>query len=213
VLAHLQKGSFSVHFNPTEWHGVALDECHEMKINKDAKLAVVCPSKERMAFLSNYLSFRAASVHNLTNQIVNIQQMCTVITKHGMFHNENENQGLWNFLEGKKATEEQSHDLLKFRVIGQQSFEQFVERTHVKSASTAAPVRPKRLCTFTVNPVQKRKIKLAERERKQYQRYLKRTVAWVAEHGMTDTDIESLFSPIQSVPQSVSRFRWFSIQS
>jgi len=69
VLAHLQKGSFSVRFNPTEWHGVALDECHEMKINKDAKLAVVRPSKERMAFLSNYLSFRAASVHNLTNQI------------------------------------------------------------------------------------------------------------------------------------------------
>jgi len=47
VLAHLQKGSFSVRFNPTEWHGVALDECHEMKINKHAKSLIVRPTDRR----------------------------------------------------------------------------------------------------------------------------------------------------------------------
>ena len=36
VLHHLKKGSFSVRLTPTEWHAVALDECHEMRINKDA---------------------------------------------------------------------------------------------------------------------------------------------------------------------------------
>ena len=41
VMHHLRKGSFSVHLSQTEWHGVALDQCHEMRINKDAKLAVV----------------------------------------------------------------------------------------------------------------------------------------------------------------------------
>lgn len=226
VLTHLQNGSFSVPFNPSEWHGVAIDECHEMKINKDAKLAVVRPSKDKMAFLSNHLSFRATCVYNLTDQIfpeqgeasekfthrptskdkkahVNVQRMCTSIVNHGMFHNANGNQGLWNILEGKKATEEQSHDLLNFRAIGQRGLEQFIERKYTKEASTEAPVRQKRLCTFTVNPTQKQRIKQADRERKLYQRYLKRSLAWVAEHGMSGTDMESLFGPIQAVPRAL----------
>lgn len=69
VLHHLHKGSFSVRPSPTEWHGVGIDECHEMKINKDDKLAVVHPSKQRMEFLSNYMSFRAACIDNLKKQI------------------------------------------------------------------------------------------------------------------------------------------------
>ena len=64
VLHHLQKGSFSVRLSPTEWHGVALDKCHEMRINKDAKLAVIHPSKHKMEFLSNYRSFRSSYVKN-----------------------------------------------------------------------------------------------------------------------------------------------------
>ena len=62
VLHHLRKGNFSVCLLPTEWHGVALDECHEMQISKDAKLAVIHPSKHKMKFLSYYMSFCTASV-------------------------------------------------------------------------------------------------------------------------------------------------------
>jgi hypothetical protein len=67
VLHHLQKGSFSVRLSPTEWHGVALDRCHEMRINKDAKLAVIHPSKHKMEFLSNYMCFRSSYVENFKN--------------------------------------------------------------------------------------------------------------------------------------------------
>ena len=48
---------------------MALDEAHEMRINKDAKLAVVRPSPEKMSFMSNYLSFRSACVRNLSDQL------------------------------------------------------------------------------------------------------------------------------------------------
>ena len=74
VLRHLQNGSFSVRFNSTEWHAVALDECHEMKINRDAKLAIVRPSKERMTFLSQYMGFQANCVRNLTSQLFQKKQ-------------------------------------------------------------------------------------------------------------------------------------------
>ena len=65
VHKHLQQGSFSIRLSSTEWHGVALDECHEMKINKDAKLAVTRPSVHKMEYLSNHLQFRAICVNNL----------------------------------------------------------------------------------------------------------------------------------------------------
>lgn len=66
VPHHLQKGSFSVRLSPSEWH---LDECHEMCINKDAKLAVVHPNKLKMNFLSNYLAFCSSCVHNLKRHL------------------------------------------------------------------------------------------------------------------------------------------------
>lgn len=53
----------------TEWHGVALDECHEMKINKDAKLAVIHTNKYKMGFLSHYMDFCSQWVRNLQKEL------------------------------------------------------------------------------------------------------------------------------------------------
>ena len=69
VRKHLQQGCFSVRFSSSEWHGVALDECHEMKINKDAKMAVTRPSVHKMEHISNHLQFQAACVNNLCQNI------------------------------------------------------------------------------------------------------------------------------------------------
>ena len=82
IMHHLRKGSFSVRLSPTEWHGVALDECHEMKINKDAKLAVVHPSKHRMEFLSNYMAFRSTCVENLKKTIFPDHDLPSKICQH-----------------------------------------------------------------------------------------------------------------------------------
>ena len=121
ILQHLQAGGFSVRLSASEWHAVALDECHEMRINRDAKLAVIRPNPQRMEHLSNYLSFRAACANNLSAQLfperatqsvkfthrttskdriaeVNIQRMFDRISEHGMFRLCQENQGMWNFL-------------------------------------------------------------------------------------------------------------------
>ena len=221
VLHHLRKGSFSVRLSPTEWHGIALDECHEMRINKDAKLAVIHPSKHKMEFLSNYLSFRAACVENLKKQLVpecdkptpkfshsptskdkkrdlNIQYMLDAIESKTMLTS-----GLYNFLELKQATPEQAHDLLNFRKIGVEALESFISTKLLGLTSTTVPTRRKRLCTFSVTQTQKRRLKLVEHERKISQRFLKRQLAWISERGSENIDLNSLFGPISSLPSAL----------
>ena len=169
-----------------------------MKINKDAKLAVVRPSVHKMEHLSNLLPFRAACINNLTEQLfpekkdhttkfshrptskdkkaetnLNIQRMLDAIAAHGMLHSEGENRGLWNFHESKQANSEQTHDLLKFRSIGQAAFKDYVHSKILKQPSTDAPVRRKRLCTFSTSPAEQRRVKQVEKEAKLSQRYLK----------------------------------------
>lgn len=139
-----------------------------------------------MEFLSNYLPFRSACLKNLKKQIFpknkfefvneittrskvteeNVKHMVEKIASHGMFFNSESNMGLYNFLENKQATPEQSHDMMSLRAIGQQAFEAIANSTFLNKSSTAAPTRKKRIRTFTITKVQKQRNKQLEKERK-----------------------------------------------
>ena len=226
VHKHLQRGSFCVRLSASEWHGVALDECHEMKINKDAKMAVTRPSVHKMEHLSNHLPFRAACVNNLTQQLfperdkrtlkfshsptskdkktsLNVERMLEAISNHGLFHSAEENNGLSNFLQSQKASSEQAHDLLKFREIGQTGYEAFILSKLLNIPSTAAPVRRKRLNTFTTSQAERRRVKQVDKEAKISQRYLKKTVVWLAEHGGEGADLNTLLGPPSPTPRAL----------
>ena len=58
VLQYLKNGEISVYLSEGTGHAAGIDEAHEMKINKDAKLAVVRPSEEMME-ISNFTPFHA----------------------------------------------------------------------------------------------------------------------------------------------------------
>ena len=133
LIEHFEDGGFSVRLSNTDWHAVGLDECHEMMINKDAKMAVIRPSEEKMDFISNSIQFRSACLRNLQHQLFsedetepefshkptsrdeisdcNVKAMTTAIVDHGMFVGSPDNTGLWNFLDSIKATPEQEQDL------------------------------------------------------------------------------------------------------
>ena len=194
-----------------------------MKINKDAKLAVIHPSKYKMEFLSNYMAFRSSCVHNLKIQLfperegrqagfhsptgqdkkrdVNIKNMTGAIESKNM--TALPACGLWNFLEGKEATPEQAHDLLQCRHIGHQAFERYVSTKIIGLPSTNAPNHRKRLVTFSVTKVQKQRVKMVEQERKISERYLKRQLAWISEKGAEQLDLDYLLGPISPLPRAL----------
>ena len=171
VLRHLEQGCFSVRLTSTVWHAVGLDECHEIQINKDAKVAVVRPSEQKMKHLSNHLPFQAACIKSLQEQLfperiehvpqfshrptsqdrksgLSIERMRAAISKHGLFHDKEENAGLWNFLKQLQATSDQTHDLLQFRAIGQSGYEDYIQTKLINNPSTLVGVRRKRFEYF-----------------------------------------------------------------
>ena len=62
-------------------------------------------------------------------------------------------------VEYKAATPDQSHDLLNFRVIGQEAYERYIFAKIISLPNTSVINRRKRLATFSTTKVQKKMIK------------------------------------------------------
>lgn len=136
-----------------------------MKINRDAKFAVVRPP-DMMEKIANFMPFRAKCLNNLKQHLsmereqvktlpisnrrdciadCNIMTMLDLMEESDMSPTSQEDCGLTNPLTNPPATPEQTHDLLNFRQIGQTEFENH-DSYHTPSAD--APRRRKCLQTF-----------------------------------------------------------------
>ena len=169
VLKYLKKGAFSVRLTKSNGHAVGIDEAHEMKINKDAKFAVVRPSPDIMENIANFMPFRAKCLNNLKHHLsmernqtttlpistsqdriadTNIMAMLDFMEESNMLPISHESFVLTNSLTNTAAIPEQTHDLLNFRQIGQTEFENHVCYRILHTPSTDGPRRRKRLQTF-----------------------------------------------------------------
>jgi len=64
-----QKEGFVLSISGNTLHSVALDESHEMLINKHVKESIVRPSKDYINRITQYIPFRVKSVQNLKAQL------------------------------------------------------------------------------------------------------------------------------------------------
>ena len=217
-----ESGPFTVSITGRHWHSVALDECHEICINKDMKSAVVRPTKAYLKKTSLFFGYRIASHKNLLIQLFpdnerkehcepqsifdttpygneteqNIEAVRTIICQKDLLPSTTgSNRGLVNVFSGAIATPEQAHDLLSFRKVGLQDFENFVKHRILKQpSSAAAPVRRRRLLTMAPRKMGKKRLSQKELEHKQVTKCLRCRLAWCNETGQSYNPAQEQYS-------------------
>ena len=79
----------------------------------------------------------------------NVSRMRTLIAERLFFPaSRDTNRGVVNLFTNKQATNEQAHDMLNARQIGEQSYLNFVTHTLLQMPSVNAPVRRKQSLTM-----------------------------------------------------------------
>lgn len=183
-------GGFTVKFNGGIGHAVALDEAHEMGINRDLKMAVVRPTQAYLQKTVCFFNYRVKAQKNLAAQIFclkkntptetnsildnttftkhweeNVQQIRRHIVQFALFTSKTEiSRGLVNIFTGTHATLEQAHDMLNAKKVGQEKFKNYITHHILQQPSTVqAPLRHKRL--LTMGPQKVKEVKLSQRLR------------------------------------------------
>ena len=170
----LSQGAFVLNITGREWHSVAIDEGHEMLINKQCKNAVVKPSEDYMSRMATYLTYRTRTLQNFKEQLfslssskvivqsvfsskpmdqkfeINVLSQINALSKVSFLAATEVNRGLINFFNGTEATNQQHHDLLNFRHIGEEEYKLRVSYCILKEPSVKAPNRRKVLQTFSI---------------------------------------------------------------
>ena len=190
MISMFEQGAFVVNINGRPWHAVAIDEAHEMLINKACKTAIVKPNPDYISRISRYLPYRTKCLENLTSQLFpntgkqskqiwspissnsndiiterNIMIQITSIENHSMLATNRINHMLYNPFTSYIANSNQSHDLLNFRTIGQRNFLLRISSVILKQPSTNAPIRKQHLNTFTEKKHTKQKISQLEKDK------------------------------------------------
>ena len=68
ILSHLQQGEFTVNILGRACHSIAVDEAHEIGINRECKEFITRPSAEYINNTAQFLSIRASAITNLEAQ-------------------------------------------------------------------------------------------------------------------------------------------------
>ena len=201
VLEFLEKGSFVCSITGSAMHSVALDEAHEMLVNKDLKTAVVRPTKEYVDRVLYYFSTRTHALRCLKQQLGIISSHASgsaysILDPSPAAQRVEENiKSMMKKLEscllstvqqdliifsGKVATPEQSRDLLNFWDIGMSHFEARVKYFIIHDPSAAVPQRQNKLLTFSTSKRVQKNIKLREKKRKVVSKCIHRQMAFIA---------------------------------
>ena len=170
ILKALRDGAFSVSITGRPTHSVAIDEAHEMCVNKDCKQAITRPNADNIDRTSKILPLRSKGLKNLDKELFPERStapstgvLTLLSSSDSKKLNENIRAQETTLFTGKPALPEVAADLLKFRLLGQEEFETHVQYNVLKQPSTVSTLRKKRLLTFTEPKVRKRKCLISKK--------------------------------------------------
>ena len=184
ILLSLFSVGFTVHITGEPWRAVALDEAHEMCINKDLKTAITYPTEAYLQKTSLLMNCRVKLTKNFVNQLFpekdsvhmepttiidnsseavkcekDIVKMTETITEVGLLpSNLMEDRGIVDTFNGQVATIEQQHDLLTFRAVGEEATETYITHQILRKSFTATTtIRRIKLLTMSASSQSKKK--------------------------------------------------------
>lgn len=230
ISIQFEAGAFAVALGDRKSHCVGLDEAHEMGINKGIKQLVVRPTKDNMQCLATVMHHRAKiqnsliSVagtaykehqhsHHLPDEVTtkvsyttkkietNITKMMSTLQQSNTFEVVSSDRGLFNFMNGVKATPEQQRDLLTYHDIGDEDYKNYVSYHLLHANVTNAPRRKRRLNTFSTAKKRKAKERQVQREKKLLEKCLRRRIQWIGSQGKV---VGSLSEQLTSTPRALA---------
>ena len=238
IIDSFKKGGFTVKVKGGIGHSVAIDEAHEMLINRDLKMAVARPTTPYLKKTTHFFSCRIKAQRRFTSQLFpnngvespqsaiwdsrnstkrweeNVQRMCTLLDSHSLF--QQTDRGLINVFTKQQATPEQTHDLLNARKLGEQSYLNFVTHRILQQTSVSkAPVRRKQLLTMAPLKVTMRRLSQQQKEQRDTTKYLRKRLAWCNQTGQKFDESKEQYSilprslaDVNGIPHKGNKSKW-----
>ena len=216
IEENLVAGGFSVSITCKPWKSVALDEAHEMMINKDCKMAVIHPNKEFVRRMARYFPFRSKVMHNFNTQTLSkkafLDDLHSSSKDHKMKANIetmkkaiHESKTLSSNTTGEllklrnaftsTLTTTQQQDLLTFRDVGKKHFNAYVQKVYLKKNSKEK-LKFHKLKTFsTQTKVTKRNYNQLQKEKDHVTKCLKRRLLSHSREEIRGSDEQYLELP------------------
>ena len=213
------EGGFVVSSKGRAWHSVAVDEAHEMFINKSC---IVHPTQDYIHRVANYIPYRNKCLENLKEQLFpeekkNSPMVTSLYTTESQTKKHNMNvetiaecarkllieatHDLSNPYSKKPSTPQQREDLMNFYSIGESEFEKYVEYNVLRRPSTCAPNRKRKLLTFSERKITKTQVNQLEKDKKLVTKCLHRRLKW---HQQTGQPVQTLAEQYIPYPLAIS---------
>ena len=205
----VKNGGFVASIKGNTWSSVALDESHEMCINKDVKAAISKLSDDYISKIVSYLPYRAKSLKNFQSQLevfsgkessksvkfsskddelmeYNVKKLINAIKHYDLLPSKvSKNRGLFNVFTKTSADLQQNFDMLNFRATGETEINAFIKARVIGTPSTDAPVRRKNLKVFKGAKKERKNqnSKSSEKDKKTLLACLRKTIANCKQNG------------------------------
>ena len=217
VISFFESGSFVCNVTGGHMHSVALDEAHEMLVNKDLKTTIVRPTKEYLDRMLYYYPVRSMIQKAVKREVLlsdgntqgskvcvfdrspnsirkeeNVQCMMTKIdTSNSLALHASSGQPsrCLTAISGQEASPEQQVDLLGFWEVGSFRLDNQIKFFVLRHPSTQAPRRKATLLTFASTRKQTKKMKRLDKEKKIIGKCLRRAFAWNAKYGSSQQHV------------------------
>ena len=223
VLSNLQQGGFTVSILGRPCHSIAIDEAHEMCINRECKEFVTRPSADYINRTALFLPIRAKAMKNAEKELFPERKneiIKEITTIHSTESESKKLEGnirsmlqklgtstlssgsaLHHLFNPKTLSSEQIQDLLNFRDVGQKEYDLRVESYILRNPSVKPPKHRKSLLTFAERRSRKKKGSDIEKERKIQIECWKKRVAYAMSTGV---QVSTSYEQCLELPRAIA---------